>query len=744
MEFRTSTNVDPALLDDQQFNGRLSYFVADEVHTASDGRVFISGHVEDVNAGTSRQFFFEVTDPDFEGFDQKGWKDQKAIFNEDRVNGLVQDAMNQGGDRLVVSDGESFPDLHEKINETITPVEKAPIPEQTRVAEPEAPTRAANEPIHFGTRAAALGDIEIDGQQGYGVIHAIEFDGDKPFLTGNFTTTGPDGLEHTRELIVAIDPERFPTPEVLSQPGMLDKIKSEDVVAEIFEAQRHTPVLIDRPESSSGVGEIRFASPDAPAMPTPESPNAAVMRGINNFLALPEGDYNIELASFAQMEEAVPGFTERYRSYLAGSPDADERAAKFAFLEGVGIDFIGDRVDIVDRAENWDDLVRRANNYGANLDIGSAELRAANALSEGIQTAKSTGRFTRLLAGVAGAGTAMTAVSASASVYEGHALTELTHQQFAAGDITEAQRDALLAFHANTTEAQLADTALGAADQFVIPSALFTIGVELQARDELTNISNATGLPESIYQMHARSMFGGHTASHDAILTVADELPHSSEGQSTVLHEAIDIKSDLRQARLELLTLRSPYAGMIENRIPEEVLANINARETVIADLEASLINEVEDLMRDPETVSEFINLMPISDRLDFIRALASTDPDFAENNPTIALALRNHVDGRGGGQLLNNQIDEARSQINASGGAALNEYIISRLMPETPSEDSWDAERVAQYYDPQTLADMNGELPQEFATAHNEGLNHSPSPEVAPEVDRTLSTGLG
>ena len=286
---------------------------------------------------------------------------------------------------------------------------------------------------------------------------------------------------------------------------------------------------------------------------------------------------------------------------------------------------------------------------------------------------------------------------------------------------------------------------------FILPSLLVTVAVERAAREALTTLANETGLPESVYQMHARSMFGGHTASHTAILEATSELPREMEGQPEALHGAIQLNNDLRMAQMELTNFRSPYTTV---HIPDDIQEKIEAREALVESLEDQLVGEMEALMMDPSSYEVFMDMLPLDEKMDFVRALVAGDENLAQENPLVARATQNYMEG---GLDHEKMMDaaEAKQALMADNGAGLNAYIASRILPdslgdgspthdvaevEAPS-DSWDEEQVARYYDPAVLNEISGSAAGEFARVSVAGLEIAAAPQldISAEVKASL-----
>lgn len=730
MEFRSNT-VDPVLVEELQFNGRTMDFVADEVRTASDGRIFVSGTITDSNTLVDKQFFIEVDDPDFVGFADKRWKEQGALF-EQKMEGIIGQKVSDGSGAFTVSSGENFPDIEASIKEHAAP------PAPVRTPEPEGPKPAnleAGEPIRISAvqgEPVLIEEFDLNGQRGDLVVHDIEFDNGKPFLTGTFSVETPTGSE-TKEFAVAIDSNRFPDVTELTE-GQAKLLTSGEALQEMLGTAQH-PIVLSTDEAFPNRGKI--------------------LSDINGIQSVGRGNFNGDIPYLARLGQDYPELVDTMRLFEPGwAPlGREDGLIKIAIVEHLGIEDAALRVQLIDGTNGLGEFAEKLNQK-TDLFAQGAETRAAiSQMAELAETAADfkkspkLGAGARALAGFVGVGTAMTAAAASASTYEGMTKTDLTHQQFADETITEVQRDALLEFHTNTTNAQYADAAFGAIDQFILPSLFLTLSVESEARDALTKISNETGLPESVYQTHARSMFGGHTASHTAVLEATDQLPKDPAGQPEVLHGVIQLNNSLQYAQVELTNLRTPYSGIAH--VPDDVQDSIAAREGLVASLETRLVSEMEGLMRDPASFDAFMNMIPLDDRMEFVRALAAGDQNLAETNPVVAEATR-EFSGRGGTKMHATNVREAKAELNADNGAGLNEYIASRILleagstqPEVAPDNSWDEELIATYYDPALLAGLNGSVVEEFKLAGAAVLAPDIAPEVRPEA-RPDVVGMG
>ena len=711
MELRSNGMQDPFVSDDVKFGGQNVYFGLDEVYTSSDGRVFASGVMTNADSLAEKTFFIEVNDPDFAGFADISWKDQKALTTEARMDAIFQGQFERGQDAFTFVDAVDADAIAEEIKQ------KAVVPEPVVAPEPEGPRSAnleADKPINIasyqGDGPELLEGVEVNGQKGDLVIHDIEFGDGKPYLTGTFAV-GDD----VREFAVAIEGAQFPDVTQLTTDD-LKHLTSSEVLQNMLGTAKHELVLSQ--------GEA-FAN------------KAAVFADIDVYVGLQDLKYNLDASSFVNMGQEFEGFASKYRAYLDGSPNADDMAVRFAVLDGVGIEDQWERQRLAHASDGLKDFINKVN---VPLEDRGAR-GAVEAMAASLEPAQKAARMARFAAGVAVVGSVATTAAAASSVHEGMTLTDLPDMQLEAKDITSDQHQALVDFHANTTAAQLADAAAGAADQFVIPSVLVTISVELATRDELTTIANEHNIPEYIYQMHSRSMFGGHTASHDAVLDAADELPRTTEGQPEILHRAIELNQTLHAMKLDLNSQNSTYAGLT---VPPEQQARMDALGRGVSDYTNALVAEMDSLMRDPQSVEAFLNLMSVDDRMDFVKALAAGDPNLA-SHPVVAEATR-EFSGRGGTKMHAANVREAKAELSADGGAGLNDYIISRILPETavPEEapnTAWDEELVAQYYNPETLHEIDGMAQEEFARASVEGLGmgHAPQLDVTVDPDAAL-----
>ena len=671
MEVRTNTLGGHAAFD-VSFDGRTVDFAVSEAYTAEDGRVFVSGMMTDQSTLNESTFLIEVNDPDFANFADKGWKEQAALMDA-KIEGILEAGAAGGRAAFTFLDSDDPSKIIESIQESLAP------PAVAEVVEPEGPKPAnleAGEPIriadHQTDGPSLFEGFSIGDQTGDLVVHDIEFVDNKPFLTGTFSVGTPTGSE-VREFAVAINVDNFPNVEDLTVDDV-QKLTSPELVQEMLDLKGHEIVLSvdeafpDRARLLSDIDEIRT------------TPNLAGFQG--------------DIPHLANLAQEYPDLVNTMDLYAnSWSPfGRDENVLKLAVMDHVGVTDPALRASLVDATGDFADFHDRLSSKSIFFEASPGTRRVVSDMAENPQhladVAKNfsgLSRSGRLLAGVTGVGTAMTAAAASASTYEGHVMAEMTEMQYAAGDLTKAAYDDLMAFHENTTNAQYTDAAAGAVDQLIIPSLLMTLSVESAAQENLNVIAARHGLSEEMYQMHARSMFGGHTASHEAVLEAIKEFPDSIEGQPEELHEAIELKERLEFLQRDLTTFRSPYLSVT---VPEDIQDQIVAKERVIENVENALVAEVSGVMQDPETVEALLDTMSIHDRTEFVKALAIADEDLAAENPVLARALDDlPTDMRGPGAQIQAEIRAARNAVEADNGAALNEYIISRLMPEPETD---------------------------------------------------------
>ena len=154
-------------------------------------------------------------------------------------------------------------------------------------------------------------------------------------------------------------------------------------------------------------------------------------------------------------------------------------------------------------------------------------------------------------------------------------------------------------------------------------SIVMTLGVEANARNEFNAWldTHAPDLPQEDIDALSMSLFGSQSSRSKMLYEAAQSLPKNTEGAPEVLHAAIEKNNAYRQAASEV------------------VPGNILAAEKML-EKQAALLDEMNNLMSDPENAATLLSITPISDRLEYARALAQSEVDpnrFKENHSEIA-----------------------------------------------------------------------------------------------------------
>ena len=547
--------------------------------------------------------------------------------------------------------------IHTAIAERIEAQNAAPPEPERSPFDIEAEARNIDDPITFHNKPVQVDGVSIDGEKGYVMVDAIEFSDGKPYLVGSFAATDANGnIVNSREMVMEIDATRFPSQGALDAHA-LEVLRSETIVNAMYESSGRLPIVSN--------GE-QFA-------------DRARLLGDLNTLSRLYGEDNVSISQLAQLGQENPEFVRNFEKNLVqisgieGTPH-EASAFRYAVLDSFGI-------------EDNEVRLRLANVEGGFDEFHAALSRSHAFTQEGtrvfgqvMDAIKNSSRAARFAAGVAVAGSTVNMAAAGVVVYETDMMIDITRQQLEAGEITQCQHDALKQFHINTGLRQGSDMTVGLADQTFFISAAFTMGVELQARQELTALATEQGLSEELYQIHARSMFGGHTVTYEAALEAAKDVPLDKEGQPEILHTAIELVNIRGTLLDEMSAIRSKYGSLT---IPDADQNRLNALEQrYFVDYQHALVQEMQSLMTNPDGIEAFLNIMSENDKLSLGMALARADDSIADKSPLLAAAIQDFQSGPGPGQMANLEITQARESLKADGGIALNDYIISRILP--------------------------------------------------------------
>jgi len=209
---------------------------------------------------------------------------------------------------------------------------------------------------------------------------------------------------------------------------------------------------------------------------------------------------------------------------------------------------------------------------------------------------------------------------------------------------------------------------------------------------------HAPNLPDEVFQALKQGMWGGHTAQTEMFLETAGAIPNTKEGWPEALHDLIDARNDFFKMRADAVNARGEYGGRY---IPPEQEAHFERMDELAEMAENRLIGQMEGLMSDPELITMFLDVLPIEDRLEYVRRLAASEENmevFAANHPQIAEYVSNYngddfglIEGSAAlwaAKLVRNNII-GHDEIDTS---LINDYIVDRsgVVPEeTPELDA-------------------------------------------------------
>ncbi len=549
-------------------------------------------------------------------------KQRQAILNEGWVEKAIAERQ---GDR-VLSAGEAFDDMDGAIQEAGAKRIGAP----AVIDAPQVPdevatqTRAAQDPISM--RDPVLIPYEIDGAKGDLVLHEIEFAGDKPFMSGTYTVDTPTGSQ-TREFVLEIDKSTIAEFEGLSDveiQGRLNEGKLDEMIA----SSEHE-FIFSRGESF----------PD----------RARLISDIDKLDDMGEGADHIRL--LAAMGQEHPEFVGNLDRYLNNGMGSDQ-SIKLATLDAVGITDIAQRERLVYGSDNLDDFVKRVS---ANVDLGfnetskildaiaqqSNEMMRAAELARGADVASGVADLSRA-AKAARMGANIPAVGVAAGI-AGAVMTGAANagQRDYADQLAEQgviSHEALAAYKdlSGTLEAMMqADNAVSTVDPTGI-SIISTIGLEMKAREDFEEWVDkyAPNLTADAIDALSPSLLSTESAQMSMLGEAVDNIPTTIEGVPQGLHALIEASNDYKGAQqdLEDSVRGKPRMSAEENQIFLELAVK---RDTA----SDNLMKTMEECLSDQDNIRDFMELLPVEDRLEFLRRLADSDP-----NPEVLAALHPEV----------------------------------------------------------------------------------------------------
>lgn len=592
--------------------------------------------------GEPKQFLVSVD----EALDIDGLKNAELNrLLQREIPEIMQGKAASGVDSFRISDGEVFDNLDDAakslanasdavdVSSNVVPDEAV---DGARVDTSASIDRDPGSPVNL--RGAdglppGIDDFEIDGQKGSLVVHEIEFADDKPFLTGTFTIDTPTGTD-TKEFVLAIDETRFPDPSTLSADD-ISKLSSPEVVGEMIGAQKHNFVL-----------SVDEAFPN----------RTALMSDVNKLLPLNGGAFNADIPYLTNLAQEHPGLIDSIMSH--GSTRSDN-TIKLAILDHIGVDDDFMRQNLVYGTGSLKDFAEhpqiRSTLFENSSNTRTIVAEMASRADELAEQAREVSRMAdgakglRASSAVAvGAGVLFTAASASANTYSSAQMRDLAAELNQTPiDPNDPESPMILSDEAYNeyvkinignniaiTGTEIATDAAGPVG-FLISY----VTAEREATEALQEwaAEYAPNLSEEMFQALKQGMWQGHTAKTEMFLEAASSLPSDQEGYAEKFHDLIEARNEYFLSRAEATNTRAQFGGV---RVTAEQEDHFDRLDELAEMAQNRLISEMDEFMGDPESISEFLDLLPIEDRLEYVRRLAVSEENvevFAANHREIA-----------------------------------------------------------------------------------------------------------
>ncbi len=638
---------DPVLVE-AQIGGKPVDVVVDNV-SFRDGVPYLTGTYSANYGDDVREVIIPLDAGEFPSLEGMKIAEREKLFSGGTVEALIEKNL----DGMILSDGAQFPDKDAALRDTHA--QRTAIPAAPPVDTP-AIIEDAPEAVHahqaMQLREPVLIETSLAGQPGDMVLHNIDYVDETPFISGTFTVQTPTGTQ-TKEFMLQIDPAAVPELNGMNEQGfqaMLDSGKHEIIL-------------------SQGEG-----FPD----------RSRLMQDITQLSGMGEDTGHVRL--LALMGQEHPGFVDNLDRYLNTGAGPDN-AIKMAVLDAVGVSDVSRRESLIYGSADLDDFIGKVSQdidladrgtksilneiSGHVREMSAVETAAdiAGDLSKAAKAARLGGHLPAvgIVSAVAGAG--MTSAASAAQ-------RDYADDLHAQGIISD---EALMAYRQLSTEMEIAmqaDNVINTADPTGL-SIIGTIGLEMKARAAFEEWVDtyAPNLPADAVDTLSMSMLGTQSAQSELLMGAVDTIPESLEGVPQGLHAMIEASNAFKTAQqaLENSALGIAMPTEEQNR---EFYQLAGLRDQAFD----SFMTEMEGAMRDPENIAAFMDMMPVDDRMDFMRRLAESEsnPDvMAAKHPQVAGYLAAYEDANIFQTRLFGFAEDTALRENPG---AINDYIMDRL----------------------------------------------------------------
>jgi hypothetical protein len=237
-------------------------------------------------------------------------------------------------------------------------------------------------------------------------------------------------------------------------------------------------------------------------------------------------------------------------------------------------------------------------------------------------------KATRFSANIPIAGVAAGAVGSGLLIYAHSEQLGYAERLFEDGVIDEKAFNAYEEANDKIQAIMHADNSISTVDP-TGASILLTVGAELQAKSMFEDWAreNAPQLTQDQYETLSMSLFTENSEKTEMLLNASDLL--KEHAQDDPQFASANNAREIYDVAARKVMYRSSDNANGRGRTNE----NDPVHKKLVEDMEAAetqLISELEVLFVSPDSVDTMLNMMPISDRLEYVRSLAQSEPDGA------------------------------------------------------------------------------------------------------------------
>ncbi len=431
------------------------------------------------------------------------------------------------------------------------------------------------------------------------------------------------------------------------------------------------------------------------------------------------------LKSFATNEDGMPISRNTGRLLSEGQAnrafkgDVNNFLKQTAGIEGVPKDqipvkTIGESDDWAKQISQYDDAISEGLEKGvARIEAGdfknaAPDLKKGGAaldLADGAKEISDLAKAGRLGVNITGAGFVIGAASLLLMEKAHAGQRDLADDLKDAGIIDEEAHQAYLELNKDTENMLYGDLALSTADP-TGASIVITAAVEKEAHDNFKDWADehAPALSQEHFEALSMSIFSGKSARADMLWEAKDHLPSTTEGQPEFLHRSIELTNLHNEVRGigyshaagTIYNAANPIVGsFVGNMTRSDLSEAVNAAKDLGIDIEVSrvspaltiynlnkavseeLAGELDTQFGNPEQTAQLLGLVPIDDRMEYVRRLAASENDpaqMAQDHPEIAAYVQAYDESWTGWDWTMSEDNPLKENPDL-----LNNYIIER-----------------------------------------------------------------